>query len=66
MIWENMAEPDTPQLTIWRTRIAFWIPKTTNIYSEYVIFLAFSLQESPPEHASMLCYTYIEFLVHEA
>ena len=24
-----MAEPDTPQMTIWRIRIAYWILKAT-------------------------------------
>ena len=28
--WKNMEEPDRPQMTIWRMRIACWKPKTTN------------------------------------
>jgi hypothetical protein len=28
--WENMEEPDMPQMTIWRMCIACWIPKATN------------------------------------
>jgi len=31
-------------MTIWRMRIACWIPKATNTHSEYVIPIAFPLQ----------------------
>jgi len=65
MIRKNMAEPGMPQLTIWRTRITCWMPKTTNIHSEHVILLALPVQQSLHEHASMLRYTYIDCLVHE-
>jgi len=27
IMWENMVEPGSPQMTTWRTRIACWIPK---------------------------------------
>ena len=30
IMWENLVEGDRPQMTIWRMRIAFWIPKATN------------------------------------
>jgi hypothetical protein len=39
-------------------RIACWIPKATNTYSEYVIIIAFPLQKRLLERASMLRYTY--------
>jgi len=26
-MWENIVERDRPQMTIWRMRIAWWIPK---------------------------------------
>ena len=26
IMWENIAEPDRPQMTIWRMRISHWIP----------------------------------------
>jgi len=38
-------QPDTPQMTIWRMRIALWIPKATNTHSEYVIVTDFPLQQ---------------------
>jgi hypothetical protein len=62
-MWKNIAEPGRPQLTIWRNRIACWIPKATNTHSEYVILIAFSLAQWLHERASMLRYTYIAFLV---
>ena len=46
-------------------RLAFWITKTTNIHSEYVIglFIALPLQQWLHERASLLRYTYIACLV---
>ena len=39
------AEQATDDNIIRRMRIARWIPKATNIHSEYVILIAFSLQQ---------------------
>jgi len=50
-------------MTIWRMRIACRIPKATNAHSEYVIFIAFLLQQWLHVRASMLCYTYIVCIV---
>ena len=30
IMWKNIAERGGPQMTIWRVRIACWIPKATN------------------------------------
>jgi hypothetical protein len=60
---KNIVEPARPQTTIWRMRIACWTPKATNTRSEYVIFIAFLLQEWLQEGASMLRYAYIAYLV---
>ena len=38
---KNIAERDRPQMTIWRMRIAWLIPKATNTHSEYVILIVF-------------------------
>jgi len=51
-------------MTIWRKRIACWIPKAKNTHSEYVIRFAFPLQQWLHERASMLRYTYIACLVY--
>jgi hypothetical protein len=45
-MWENIVEPDRPQMKIWRVRIACWITKATDIHSEYVILIAFPLNNS--------------------
>jgi len=29
IMYKNMEEPDTPQVTKWPIRIAYWIPKAT-------------------------------------
>ena len=63
-MWKNIAQPDRPQTTIWRTRIECWIPKATNAPSEYVIIIAFPLQQWLHERASLLRNTYIFCLVY--
>jgi hypothetical protein len=50
-------------MVIQRMRIASWIPNATNVHSEYVILIAFPLQEWLSERGSMLRYTYITCLV---
>jgi len=37
IMWKNIVEPPRPHITIWHMRISCWIPKATNIHSEYVI-----------------------------
>jgi len=61
--WKNTAEPGRPQMTIRRMRIACWIPKATNVLSEYVPLIEFPLQRWLHERASMLRYTYTVRLV---
>jgi hypothetical protein len=52
-----------PQKTMWRMRIACWLPKVTDTHSEYVIPIAFPRQKWLHERASMLRYTDIACLV---
>ena len=54
---ENMLQPDRPQITIWRTRIACWISMAANTQSEYVILIAFPRQKLFRESPSVLRYT---------
>jgi hypothetical protein len=56
-MWKNTVEPGRPQMTIWRMRIAYWIPQATNTHSEYVTLSAFPLQQWLHERASMFHYT---------
>jgi hypothetical protein len=58
IMWEKMVQPDRPHMTIWRMRIACWVPKATNTHSEHVILIAFPPQQWLHEHPSMLRYMY--------
>jgi len=58
-MWKNTADPDRPQMAIWRMRIACWITKATDTHSEYVMLIAFPLQQWLHESALLLRYTYI-------
>jgi hypothetical protein len=42
------------QATVWRMRIACWIPKATNTHSKYVILIAFTRQQWLRERFSVL------------
>jgi len=53
-MWKNIVEPDRPQMETWRMRIACWILKATNTHSQYVILIAFPLQQPLHEGASAL------------
>ena len=56
IIWRNVVEPGRPRMTIWRTRIARWIPKATNMHSDYVSLIAFPLQQWLHERAPIFIY----------
>jgi len=34
IMWKNTGERGRPQMIIWRMRIACWIPKATNTYTQ--------------------------------
>ena len=48
------AEQGRPKISIWRMLIACWIPKVTNTHSEYVILIAFPLQQRLNHRALLL------------
>ena len=52
-----MAEPDKPpdDNITWHIHIECWIHKLINTYSEYVIFIAFPLQQWLHKRTSLLC-----------
>jgi hypothetical protein len=62
-MWRNIVEWGSPQMTVWRIRIAFGITEATNPHSQYVILTAFPLQLWLQEQASVLRYTYIASLL---
>jgi len=57
VIWKHIEELLRPQMTVWRMHIACWIPKSKKTHSEYVILIAFSLQQLLHEHVLLLHYT---------
>jgi len=56
---KSNVEPDRPQMTVWRMRIAFCVPKATNTCLEYVIVIAFLLRQWLYTRSSILRYTYV-------
>ena len=64
-MWKNVVERVSPQMTVWRMRIACWIPKATNSHTDTgcVILIAFPQQQWLHERTSMLRYTYFVLFV---
>jgi hypothetical protein len=60
-MWKNIVESERPQMTIWM-RISCWIPKASNINTEYVV-LIFHCDNFLYESTSVLHSTYIACLV---
>jgi len=58
IIWKYTVKPDRQQKTIWRIRIAGWIPKATNTSAEYVMRIASLLQQWLHVRASTLSYVH--------
>jgi len=52
----------------WRMRFAFWITKATHTHTQYVMHIAFQLQQSLQERASVLRYMYstLSVLLHSS
>jgi len=64
IMWQNIVEPGRPQMTIWRTFITCWTPRTTDSHSEYVIFISLPRQQLLHERVSVYRYTQIASLVN--
>jgi len=56
ILWKNNVQPDRPHC------IACWIPKATSTHSDYVILIAFSLQQWLQERALILRYNILSVL----
>jgi len=52
-------------MTIWRMRIACWIPKSSTAHSEYVTRIVFPLKHWLYERAALLLYTYIACIIYK-
>ena len=37
-MWKNIIQPDKPHMTIWRMRIACWVPKATSTHTQVVYY----------------------------
>ena len=53
-MWKYIVQADRPRMTIWRMRIACWIPRATDTHPEYVILIAFPRQQWLHERALLL------------
>ena len=63
IMWKYFAEWGWSQMTVWRIRIACWIPKATDTHSVCITLTAFPLQQCLHERASVLRYAYSACLV---
>ena len=61
---KNIVESVKPQMATWPVRVAYWIPKAINTYSEHVILTAFPMHKLLHKRASILRYTCIACLVY--
>jgi len=57
IMWKNIVQPDRPQMTIQRMRVACYTTKATKTQPDYGIFIGFPLQQWLSE--CMFCYMYI-------
>jgi hypothetical protein len=53
-MWKNNLDLDRPQMTMWRMRSAYWIPKASNTLLKYVLFVALHQQQCLQERPSKL------------
>jgi hypothetical protein len=52
-MWKNIVDPDRPQVTIWRMRIACNITKAAETRPEFVMLIAIPLQQWLHESSPM-------------
>ena len=67
-MWKNTVDPDRPQMTILRMRIAGWVPKATNTHSQYVILIAFHRSVVGTRLSVTLnlhCLSYYQYKLHD-
>jgi hypothetical protein len=61
-MWKDIVESDWPHMTIWRMRIECCVRKATYKLAEYVLFIAFPLQQLLNKRASVLRYSALSVL----
>jgi len=62
---EKYRRPESPQVTKWRMRIAYWITKAIKEHSEYVILIDSLWQKWLRYRASILRYRYLACIVKQ-
>jgi hypothetical protein len=63
IMWKNVVQSGTQQMTLWLMCIACWVPLATNTHSQYIVLLAFPPRKWLNESASVLRFMYISCLV---
>ena len=58
IMWKNIVQSDRVQMTIWRMRVAFWIPEATDTHSEYVILLLSTATVAARTHLNVTLYVH--------
>ena len=53
-------------MTIWRMRVACWVPEAINTHSEYAIIIPFPLQQWLHKRASMSYFTILIYIQQDA
>jgi len=64
-MYNDVVQPDRPQMAIWRMRILCRLTKLTDTLSECIILIAGGLQQWIRDSASLLHYTCIVCLVYQ-
>jgi hypothetical protein len=59
IMWKYILQPDNPQMILWRISCADGYLRLQNTHSEYVLHIAFPLQQWFQKRVSVLRYTYI-------
>jgi len=59
----GIVRQTTDEKIVWHIRNACWITKATDTHSEYVILIAFPLEQWLHTHDSILHYMYTAYLV---
>ena len=58
IMWKNVVEQDTPQMTTWHMQIACWMPKATNKHTGYIILIVFHCSDDDMnEHQCYIIHT---------
>ena len=63
IMWKNIVQRGRPQMATWCMCIACWVPNAKDRHSEYLVLIAFPLQQWLHERASMWRYNSLPVLL---